>query len=587
MDNELFAAAREVLTTTKKSFIQDVSKKEVSVDLDDERQSIIIRWSDTEGVSQQVPIPDLTMLSPNQELRLNTLRNIIHRIGPTAKDFRHLLEEIDSRELSQQELSAILDESAIGVAAVQTSLAQKISQGLPIGVVDIIPQSVSYFEQFAGPNPLDMEPEAYFKEVLIPYRKNLLSRDLYAGLDICCLGALRDDLPPGQWVVDIDNDTLWDALCACNVKTNPFSLLGALDVALYRLEDSRFREFSEEAVVKLLDENFGQSNGRDIYKLLQISYNFILNQINFLESGSNYPGYWKRMCAWMQAGLIVRVMTESSDSVDIDDLEQWAQSIMTPAGVYALLVDARKEPMFFVNFVPLQDLRNEIFGRLALLKLRHENEGRQIPKSEDINHALARPEARGYFFPGPLGGHRRPTKPITQDMEQFVKTWLPGNESLLLQWLVEFSQIVALDESELERAREAVKMTTENIFNANFDENLKCLDLASVVAAANRDTMLADEIAVAVVKVAPKISEEKDIQVILRIILQSAAAHEEHDAWSKWLEEKLAGIASHLPPPPNKCLHMFLNHLDELGRILPADSWFHTRARSIASAGME
>ena len=154
-----------------------------------------------------------------------------------------------------------------------------------------------------------------------------------------------------------------------------------------------------------------------------------------------------------------------------------------------------------------------------------------------------------------------------------------------MQWLVEFSQIVALGEAELERAREFVKMTTANNLSANPDENLECLDLASVVAAANRDTMLADMIADAVIKVAPNISEEKDIYVILRITLQAAATYEEHDAWFEWLEEKLAGIASHLSSPPNKCLQMLVNHLDELGGILPADSWFHIRARSIASAG--
>ena len=592
MDNELFAAAREVLTTTKKSFIQDVSKKEVSVDLDDERQSIIIRWSDTEGVSHQLPIPDLILLSPNREARINALGNIVSRLGPTAEDFRYLLEEIGSRELSHQELSAILDESTNSVAAVHASLIHKIDHRLPISVADIIPQSVSYFERFSGPNPLAQEPEAYFKEVLVPYRKELLSRDLRAGLDICCLGALRDDLTPGQWVADIDNDTIWDALCSCHTKTNPFSLLGALDVALYRLEDPRFREFSAEAVAKLSNESLGQHDGLDIYRHLQIFSNFVLNRINLLENGPNYPGYWKRMCAWIQAGLIVRSLTGSSFSMDVDDLEQWTHSNMVATGVYAVLVDARKEPMLSANRVTSQALWNEILGRLLLLKARHESEGRQIPRPEDINLAFARSEDRGerpvLGLPGPLEGHRRPTEPIPQEVtEKLGETWLNGAESFPLQRLVTASQLFALGEVELNRAREVVKMTAENILDANPHESLTFLELASIVAATNRDTILADGIADAVVKVAPKISEEKDIQVILRIILQSAAAHEEHDAWSKWLEEKLAGIASHLPPPPNKCLHMFLNHLDELGRILPADSWFHTRARSIASAGME
>ena len=592
VDSELFAAAREVLATNKENSIQDVSGKDISVDLDSECQSIIIRWPDTEGVSHQAPIPDLTLLSPNQEVRLNTLRNIVNRLGPSAEDFRYLLEEIGTRELSHQELSAILDESTHGIAAIQANLTQKINHGFSISVTDIIPQEVSYFERFAGPNPVPQEPEAYFNEVLVPYRKDLLSRDLCAGLDICCLGALRDDLSPGQWVVDIDNDTIWHALSSCNTKTNPFSLLGALDVALYRLEDPRFRAFSAEAVAKLSDESCGKPHGPDSYKLLQIFSNFVLNGINLLENGTNYPSYWKRMCAWMQAGLIVKAITESSVSMEIDALEQWSHSTMAMAGGYALFVDTRIEPMLSANIVTPSALRHEIIGRLLILKSRHESEGRHIPRAEDINCAIDRAELRGQRpvlgLPGPLEGHKRPTEPIPQVASEKLKETLPdGVDPLFLQQLAAFSQFFALGEVELERAREVVKTTIENILNTDPHENLKVLEFAGTVAATNRDTVLADAIADAVVRVTPGILEEKDIHVILRIILQSAAAHEEHDAWFKWLEEKLAGIANHLPPPPNKCLRMFINHLDELGRILPVDSWFHIRARAIASAGME
>ena len=588
-DSEFFLAAREVLATNKEHSIQDVFGKDVAIDLHVEGQIIIVKWSDVEGVSHQVPIPDLTLLSPNQEIRLKALRNIIHRLGPTAKDFRGLLEEIGSRELSHQELSAILDESANGVAAKQANLTQKIKHGFSIALTDLMPQEVSYFEQLSGPKPIMQEPEAYFKETLLPYRKYLLSRDLRAGLDICCLGALRDDLTPGQWVVDIDNDTLWDALNSFSTETNPFSLLGALDIALYRLDDLRFREFSEEAIINLLDVNLGQNNSLDIYKLLQIFFNFILNRINLLETGANNPGYWKRMCALMQAGLIVKDMSEYSP-IDVDAIERWTRSNMVSAGDYALLVDARKEPMLLSNLVSPQALRFEILGRLQALKSRHEREGHQIPRANDINQAFTQAEARGeslvWFLPGPLEGHKRPKELIPNEVvEKHLETGTDGTELLLIQQLAAFAQLFALSEVELERAREVVMTTMENIPNADLHENLKVLEFAGTIAATNRDTILADVIADAVVKAAPKISEEKDIQVILRIILQSATAHEEHDVWFKWLDEKLVGIASHLPPPPHKCLRKFVNHLDELGRILPVDLWFHIRARTIASAG--
>ena len=139
----------------------------------------------------------------------------------------------------------------------------------------------------------------------------------------------------------------------------------------------------------------------------KIVADFVLNRINLLQTGPNYPGYWKRMCAWMQAGLIARSFTGSTHPVDVDALHQWTHSNMVAAGAYAGLVDARKEPMLFAERITPQALRNEILGRLHILKSRHENEGCQVPRSRDINHAVARVAGRGQgfnvaYFPGLL-----------------------------------------------------------------------------------------------------------------------------------------------------------------------------------------
>ena len=590
VNSELFAVAREVLATNKERAVQDIAGKEVLVDRNMEDQNIVIKWSDPESDSHRVTFPQFALLSPERETRIAALRSLIERFGPTAPDFQGLLKSMETRETNHQELSEIFSESANGVAALQASLIQKINHGFAVNDVDLIPQSVSYFERFAGPTPDAREPEPYFHEVLVPHRKVLLSRNLGVGLDICCLGALRDDLTPGQWVAAIDDDTVWDALSSCHAKSNPFSLLGVLDLALYRQGDDRFREFSAETVATLLDERLGQQDSPDIYRLLQVFADFVLNRINLLGNGPNYPGYWKRICAWMQAGLIARALTGASFSIDVAALEEWARGNMVAAGAYARLLDTRKEPMLSADCMTPQALRNEILGRLHILKSRHESAGHQVPRSKDIDHALAQAEDRGQRlalgFPGPLEGHRRPTKPVSQEVTDSLEdTWTDNAVTSPLQLLVMASQFVALGKLELERALQAVKKIAENNSDAASLENLELLGLASIVATANRDTMLADGIADAIVRIASSISEGKDIQIILRIMLQAAAAHETHDVWFKWLEERLTSIAIHLPPPPNECLRRFLDHLDEVERVLPIGSWFHVRARLIASSG--
>ena len=587
VNSKLFAAAREVSATKQESVVQDVAGKDVLVDLQGDDQHVVVKWTDDEGVTQQAQVPDWALLSPNQEVRRDALGAIINRLGPTATDFRELLDSITSRQLADQELAAIFEESTNGVTAVYARLAQKMAQRLSLDVSDVIPQSVSYFERFVGPSPGTREPESYFHDVLVPYRKALLARDVRAGLDICCLGALRDDLTPGQWVTDLDNDAVWDALSSCYATSSPFSLLGALDVALYRQEDERFREFAATAVTTLLDERFGQKEGLDIYSLLQMLYEFVLNRLNLLEKGATSPGYWKRMGAWMQASLIARAMTESSYSVKIDDFQQGLYKNMAAASMYADFAQARQEPMLLAARILL---RNEILGRLHVLKSRHEREGHYVPKSQDIDQMLTQIDERRHplvsGLPGPLEGHRRPTDSVPQEVTEKIRdTWTDVGESAALYQLATISQFFALGQPELDRAWEAVKTLGETNAATELPEHLRLLESASIVAAANRNAPLADGIVDALVRIVPRLSTEEEISIILRIALQTAAVHEGHEAWFKWLEEGLARIAPHLPPPPNKSLHGFLGHLRAMERVLPIDSWFHVRARTIALAG--
>ena len=590
--HDFFAAARAVLRTNNEAFLNDISGKKVSITFDKHETNIIVTWPDKDGAPHRTSIPELALLSPIPETRIGELSNIIERLGPTVPHFSDLLHILESRELNAQELFALFNESANGLAALQTRMTQKLEIGSSIDVIDIVPQSISYFEQFCGPLPTTHNPESYFFDVLIPYRKALLNRNVRIALDIGCLGALRDDLLPGQYTAAIDGDAIWLALSSGHMTNNPFSLLGSLDVALYRQVDRRFREYSAETVDRLLDldQSAAQEDRFHLYNLLSIFADFVLHRINLMENVPPSPSYWKRMCAWMQAGLITRTLAASASPVNIDSLDKFIHENMTPASVYAELVDARTEPMLFSGRIQPAVLQKEILSRLQILRLRHESEGRQVPRSDDIDDALARVahhnETFTLAFPGPLEGHKRPTEAILQEYsDELAEISKKDAASFPWQSLVAFSQFVALGEIELDLARQAVQAITDNTGDPNLHEKLNDLNLASIVAAAARDTKLADSIADAIVSFASQYAEEQEIHIMLQITLQTAAAYETEDAWFKWLEARLADIALHLPPPPNKALQIFLDHLDEIGKVIPTELWFHLRARSIASAG--
>ena len=334
------------------------------------------------------------------------------------------------REPSEDELSVFFREAANGVASLQGILAHKIHVALPVNVADIIPQNIAYFERFVGQVPEDGGTEGYIRKILVPYRRALLERDLRAGLDICCLGALRDDLCPGQWIQEVDDDAVWDAISRCDTEGSPLTLLGALDVALYREGDERFRVFAEQAILRLCDEKFGHAGSFNTYELLWCFVQMIFNQINQLDNGSKRAGYWKRTCAWMQAQFVVRCLAKVPSTIASDALKSWCQSRMGLSGAYAELVDSREEPMLLYSArTSPGDLRSEVLGRLAILRARHENEGRHIPYAAEIDQALVRARERGDWvrceFPGPLEGSRKIVRPLPDELAEELRTSRP------------------------------------------------------------------------------------------------------------------------------------------------------------------
>ena len=590
VDRELFTAARRVLSGVGAKSVRSITGNEISVALDPEDGDVVLVYSGAR-LEKRKKVPDLSILSSDPQTRVATLCTLLDRFGPTAPDFRHLLSDLESREPDDSELAEVFREAAGGVAAVQGSLLRKIRFGQPLGTVDVLPHDLAYFEHFAGPQPEARDPEQYIRNTLIPYRGALLGRDLSRGLDICCLGALRDDLCPGQWTTHIDDDAMWNALSACGADEAPISLLGALDVALYRQNDERFREYAARAVIKLCDDGFGRQQDIDFYQLLWTFTRFTFNRISLIENGSKQPGFWKRMCAWMQAQFVARALSRGSTPVDIDSLEEWSISNMALVGAYAELVDAREDPMLlFTERLPPSDLRCEVLGRLARLRLRHASEGRSIPQSEAIDQALERAQESGNwlkcFFPGPLEGHQRPAVPASDELVETLKEATP-DISLPASWhfLANASHLHALGESGLGAARDALIPVLDYADEGEMRNNLLSLEVASIVAKTNGDTLLADAIADAITNISTMVSNENDIWLILVICLQAAAAFEEHDAWFDWLEERLVRIASRLPGPPNRSIRIFLEHLDAMETILPIDSWFHRRARSVASTG--
>lgn len=583
---DLLVAARRALHEQADQRLVDLNEAEIVVAAD--QDAIVLRRTGEEADAQGSLFAELAVLSPRPEKRTRALDTLLDQFGPTAPDFSPLRRASEQRELSDDEVSELLAERYKGVAAVQARTAAAFEDNTA-GLDELVPDALGYYERFCGPDPGTSEPQEYLSAVLPDYRKGLLHRDLVQGLNICLLGALRDDLMPGAWTGHLSDDELWNALVARDPSSDPVSLLGALDIALYRQHDERYQGFAEDAVKKLVEDAFPRSDGADTYELLPIFAKLVLDRINGLEGGAMRAPFWKRMCAWMQAGLLGRMTLGLK--LDLDSLRRWVEAQWTPAVAYAAILDLRREPMYRASILSREPFRDEVIGRLAALRLRHEAAGRTVPRSGDVNGATSaiadRGSPLGWLMPGPLEGQRRPAEANnrnlpTDNVDKLTQELVDDPGGPVWAKLAYLSQCFDLGRELTHRAREAAAQINIDRGEPESLEYVDRLGEACMVAAAHRDVELARAIGSRAVSGASIAGSGDDTVAILQVLLAAGAAFENEREWAEWLEERLFELAARLPAgEPSKVL---LRHLGELKKVLNLTMAIHARAEALASA---
>ena len=581
--NEILPAIRQALEQKRSVPLSDLDGKKHFVRLDQGHLQF-------ESVSKELEarLDDFLILSPNREVRTKKLKQLIDTLGPMAPDFSGLISEAEKGELSYDQAYELLYEFSCGVAALQNH-AKSAFNSQQATLENLVPSSLAYYDYFCGPNPGNLDPEEYFGSVLPSYRKSLIQRNIVDGLDVCLQGALRDDLMPGDWTIGYTDDELWDSLEACDPFRDPFALLGTLDIALYRQKDERYGSFAEKALTTLVKDEFPRNDGIDVYELLSMFAGLILNRINVIEGGALRPPYWKRMCAWMQAGFLIR-QTQNL-SLDLESLKNWISANMTQAGNFACLIDLQQEPMFQATEMSRSSFRKEILGRLYVARDRHKKDQRDIPKSDDIDDAISRLKDQGsplgWALPGPLEGHLRPAekgvKLPEEGIKQFNEDLFSDQAERVFSTLTYLSQIYDLGEELLAKVREMITKTNFDDEFMGFPEILKRIIDIGFIACAHRDVELSRAVGAKIVAASPWANSEYNVGNIVQALLIAAAAFQEESDWAKWLEKQIANVAYRLPA--GEKTKEFLSHIQELKKVLNIKMGILSKAEAIASAG--
>ncbi len=584
--SELFAAIRRALACHGNQKVADIEGNEFFVIFEDDM--VFLKKMVEKGPRTLAPLGQFLILSPDKDTRIRAINKLLDWLGPTAPDFSGLLMAAEEHDVTDAETGNILEEIINGFEAHRTRIV-KMNNGGKIQLDDIVPDSLSYFERFCGPNPRGLSPAEYLTKILPSCRKQLLSRNLERGLEICLLGALRDDLMPAAWTDKVTDEEMWNALDSIEMQCNPFGLLGVLDIAINRQHDERYRNLADEIMGKLLQDQLLRPDGGDCYDLLPLFSQLVLDRINVLEGGALCRPFWKRMCALMHAGILMQSTLHRQ--INMDALRGWVLSNRNIAGTYAKMVDLRHEPMYRAGEMSRSSLREEIIGRLVMLRDRRQATGFPVPRSEKIAEAMTRLSSKGsplgWAMPGPLDGHRRPAEQKGRSLSETDVTNILEELSKdpfgpIWSKLAYFSQCFDLGPIILLRACEVSSGSAFEIKQLEGQTQPDRLFDICLVAAAHRNTDLARSISAIALARAPHAQSGVKALAIFHILLVASAAFERDDEWSHWIEEQLAGLANRLPQ--GEATKTLLEHMDHIKRVLPLERSICSRAEAIVSA---
>ena len=154
--------------------------------------------------------------------------------------------------------------------------------------------------------PLGVGQETWLKEIFVPHRQRLIERDLVRGLDLCLGMGIRDDLTPRSLTARVSHDDLWAALEQLKPIDDPFSLVGIVDLATSRSGDERFATLAAQTVERLCRGQICRADGLEVYAFFPALVDLVHAELRVMASTAACAAYWRRICAWTQAALLVR-----------------------------------------------------------------------------------------------------------------------------------------------------------------------------------------------------------------------------------------------------------------------------------------
>jgi hypothetical protein len=370
------------------------------------------------GTERSVILPQLGVLSPDFHARRDALRRIAEALGPGGPDWEAWEARLAAAPPDDKRMTQLFSEMQEAIPTCLGRISLALAEG-QLALDVLVPAKLEYYERLCGPAPRTFSVDVYLADQLTPFRQSLIDHNPVAGLQLCLALALRDDIScVGLWRGTPDE--LWTTLERIDYRSDPFSLLGVLDLALHHAVDLRFANLADRLIHDLCQPTLDRGDGVDIYAFYPALIDLMHSAVATVPGLRLRPAFWRALCSWTHAAAIARVL--QSMTFDVPAFTAWCAQLPSGFGNLAGLLDLRQTPALLPSVTSGYKLRAEILGRVAQLRTRYTDKGWPLSGNPILDRALETLATEGlpgpHLLPGPLEGDRRPQHLLSDQPEE-------------------------------------------------------------------------------------------------------------------------------------------------------------------------
>lgn len=498
----------------------------------------------------EVPLPELSLLDPSAEIRLEGIRYLSKMALPSWPRSLSWQETASEGSLADSDFGLVLGElQGIGEPVI-AGIALKL-QGPAFSVLDIIPTSSTYYESLLGPIPWSTDVSQYVGECLIPHLTAIFVNSPSWGLRCVQAACIAEAVDPVPIAAIVSNDDLLSAIKSVGRGRTPSALLATYKLASSRASvDERFSEVSRHALDRLIAGTCTSENTSDHDALLIMLVRLTLSVVGQAEELALAPAFWRRLAAFAHATILLEAIHIVDE--DAKKYSVWLGTLLTRESAAIEILDHLIEPGWRSDTLCARDL----WASALLLATKSVSESTALAILTPAQLEQAKPHLLHMAgIPDPLSGVRREWATSTAEVlnESFLDSVEAAKASgkeiepvKIWMALAHHAQIYQFDDGLLLRIRGLIKPLTLSP-EAKLSDTSTTLALCCYIASTQGDLELAELIVARIIGACQGFTDPADVSLAASIVILAAGAARDRPSGLEWAAERLLALAYRLP----------------------------------------